>query len=155
MIATQNSWRNLSMVMTILAVAAFSGCGGETGETSGPIEPSASPPPPPEVDIPDGNNYIPDATAKQRTEAGVGKSKKGRAKLPAYASTLVRVQERAIFEFSIPKAMQLHTTQFGKIKSHEEFMEKIIEANNLKLPELPEGAEYVFDVEKQVLMIEE
>jgi hypothetical protein len=35
--------------------------------------------------------------------------------------------------------------------SHEEFMEKIIKANDLKLPVLPYKGQYVYDVEKHEL----
>jgi len=38
--------------------------------------------------------------------------------------------------------------------SHEEFMEKVIKANNLKLPDLPPGQRYVYDVETHELMVE-
>ena len=38
-------------------------------------------------------------------------------------------------------------------KTHEEFMEKIIKANNLKLPELEAGDEYIYDPEDHKLKI--
>ncbi|MGE3316257.1 MAG: hypothetical protein AB7O26_14160, partial [Planctomycetaceae bacterium] len=36
-------------------------------------------------------------------------------------------------------------------KDHAEFMEKIIKANNIQLPELPEGFKYKYDVENHKL----
>ena len=38
-------------------------------------------------------------------------------------------------------------------KDHEEFMERIIKENNIKLPVLPFKGRYVYDVEKHELMI--
>ena len=39
-------------------------------------------------------------------------------------------------------------------KSHEEFMEKIIKANNIHLPELPDGQRYQYDPKTEQLMVE-
>ena len=38
--------------------------------------------------------------------------------------------------------------------SHEEFMEKIVQANNIRLPELPEGHRYLYDPTTNELMVE-
>lgn len=66
-----------------------------------------------------------------------------------------RVQERLIFEVQIPHAMQLFEAENGyKPRSHEEFMEKIIKANNLELPDLPPGHRYVYDPQQGELMVE-
>ncbi len=37
--------------------------------------------------------------------------------------------------------------------THEEYMEKIVNANMIKLPELPDGQEYLYDPDTQKLMI--
>lgn len=66
-----------------------------------------------------------------------------------------RVQERLLFEVQIPQAMQLFEAENGyKPRSHEEFMEKIIKANNLELPELPPDHRYVYDPERGELLVE-
>jgi hypothetical protein len=39
-------------------------------------------------------------------------------------------------------------------KTHDEFMSKIIQENNIQLPELPPGDKYVYDPEKGELMVE-
>jgi hypothetical protein len=66
-----------------------------------------------------------------------------------------RVQERLIFEVQIPHAMQLFEAENGyKPRTHEEFMEKIIKANNLQLPDLPPDHRYVYDPEQGELMVE-
>lgn len=38
--------------------------------------------------------------------------------------------------------------------SHEEFMEKVVRENNIKLPALPPGQRYVYDPEMHELMVE-
>jgi hypothetical protein len=40
-------------------------------------------------------------------------------------------------------------------KTHEEFMEKIIRANDIKLPELPSGHRYVYDPVQGELLVEQ
>ena len=70
------------------------------------------------------------------------------------ASALFNVQQKAVLEIQIPHALQLFEATEGRLpKSHEEFMEKIVKANNLVLPELPEGAVYKFDTEKGELWV--
>jgi hypothetical protein len=39
-------------------------------------------------------------------------------------------------------------------KSHDEFMEQVIQANQIKLPVLPPGARYVYKPETEELMVE-
>ena len=39
-------------------------------------------------------------------------------------------------------------------KTHDEFMEKIVVANGIELPQLPEGERYVFDPQRGELMVE-
>jgi hypothetical protein len=39
-------------------------------------------------------------------------------------------------------------------RTHEEFMQKIIKANDIKLPTLPEGQRYVYDPDTEELLIE-
>lgn len=78
---------------------------------------------------------------------------------PGLITTPVRayfqVKERLVFDVQIPHAMQLFEAENGyKPRSHEEFMEKIIKANNLVLPELPPGHRYVYDPQQGELMVE-
>ena len=40
-------------------------------------------------------------------------------------------------------------------KTHEEFMERIIKAGTIKLPELPEGHRYRYDPQTEQLMVEQ
>jgi len=94
-------------------------------------------------------------------KAGVGSGKKGRS-LDKHegiyvtpAKTLFAAKEKIKFEIEIPKAIQTFDALEGRApKSHEEFMEKVIKANNFQLPELPEGHKYVYDPMTKTLMVE-
>jgi hypothetical protein len=66
-------------------------------------------------------------------------------------------KEKAVFDIQIPKDLQLYAASEGDgqgPKSHEEFMEKIIRANQIKLPQLKQGDSYRFDPETQQLMVD-
>lgn len=117
----------------------------------GPTAPPPAPtPPPPAQDV-----------VAQKAVAGVGKKGQslrndtGVAKMiSGPASALFNVQQKAVLEIQIPHALQLFLATEGRLpKSHEEFMEKIVTANNLVLPELPAGAVYKFDTEKGELWV--
>ena len=113
-----------------------------------------------------GNNPPPQPVAADQTpgttqkpaEVGVGKKGRGYGKgvVATPAATLWAVKERLTFEVLIPQAMNLFKAGNDNKgpKSHEEFMEKIIKENNIKLPELPEGDRYVYDPKTEQLMVE-
>ena len=70
-------------------------------------------------------------------------------------STYFQIRERAVFDIQIPQAMQLYeATNGAKPKTQDEFMRNIIQANMIKLPELPAGHKYVYDPQKGELMVE-
>jgi hypothetical protein len=70
-------------------------------------------------------------------------------------STYFQAKERIIFEIQIPGAMNLYAADKGyKPKTQEDFMRDIIQANMIKLPELPAGHKYVYDPQKGELMVE-
>lgn len=88
--------------------------------------------------------------------AGVGKQ--GRGYGGGIISEPVRqrfIQEqKIIYEIAIPQYLVLYDVEHGHPpKTHEEFMEKIIEANGVTLPELPEGETYVYVPEQKQLMV--
>lgn len=61
---------------------------------------------------------------------------------------LLDFKSDSIFNLQIPPALQLFKASEGRFpKNHAEFMSKIIEANNLKLPELIDGLVYQFNPE--------
>ncbi len=92
-------------------------------------------------------------------EAGVGKRGQGLEGGGIYTEpvrVLFRVEQRLVFEIQIPQAMNLYKAEHDRLpKSHEEFMSKIIEANLIKLPELPEGDKYVYVPEQGQLMVQQ
>ena len=94
-------------------------------------------------------------------KAGVGSGLKGRSLdkhegiIVTPAKTLFAAKEKIKFEIEIPHTLQLYKALEGSApKSHDEFMEKIIKANNISLPELPEGHKYVYDPMTETLMVE-
>lgn len=98
-------------------------------------------------------------TEQVKAEQGVGI--KGRS-LDEYegvvvtpAKTLFAVRERIAFEIEVPQALAFFNAMEGRNpESHEEFMEKIIEFNKIELPKLPPGHKYLYDPERNELMVE-
>lgn len=69
-------------------------------------------------------------------------------------STYFKAQEMAVFRMQIPPAMKLFQASEGRYpNSEEEFMAKIIKANQIVLPKLPEGDVYFYDVQARELKI--
>lgn len=103
----------------------------------------------------------PTTVTAQKAVAGVGK--KGQSlndntgiarAITAGPATLLNFQQKAVLEIQIPQALQLFNATEGRLpKSHEEFMQKIVEANRLVLPELPAGGVYRFNTEKGELWV--
>lgn len=105
----------------------------------------------------------PAAPETVRVPAAVGVGVKGRLlddpklvqMIVTPARALFRTRERVVFEIQIPHALQLYEATNGrKPKSHEEFMQEIIQFNQIPLPELPPGQRYVYDPEQGELMVE-
>lgn len=123
-------------------------------------EQKAPPPPPPPADA--GKTEAPSAPPADNTvreEAKVGVGKKGRGYGAGLVTTPVAAyfgaRERIAFEIQIPEAMKLYKALNGNApKTHEEFMQKIIKENAVRLPELPEGHRYVYDPKAEQLMVE-
>jgi len=71
------------------------------------------------------------------------------------AKAYFSARERIVFEIAVPKALQLYEATNGSPpRSHEEFMTQVIEAQGIKLPELPPGQRYVYDPQTKELMVE-
>ena len=168
---------------TILVVACLciAGCRSEVSQPSdaGPEPPvvqtpsqtptPSSPPaasettPPAQANGPPTTETNGSETSVQREAAGVGVGIKGRSldgedvnkMIAEPARQYFRLRERLVFEAEIPKAMQLYQATEGQApKSHEEFMQKIIEANSIRLPDLPPGGRYIYDPSTEQLMVE-
>ncbi len=98
---------------------------------------------------------------RERVPAEVGVAKQGRVigdkegimRTPAKA--LINTKQKVAYEFKVKHAVDLYEGEHGyKPKTHEIFMKEIIEFNEIELPELPEGHEYVWDPEKGQLMVD-
>ena len=67
--------------------------------------------------------------------------------------TRFRAHERIVFD-NVTYALKLFQAEHGQLpKTHEEFMEKIIRANQIALPSLPPGDEYWYDADQGQLMV--
>jgi hypothetical protein len=163
------------MLLT-LAVALLAGCG-----PSQPAAPSAQPAAPPQAPAPPQPLTPPQPLAppqplsatpastpatpapatpepvRVKAEKGVGAKGRGYGQgvIATPVATLFAAKERIAFDIQIPHAMNLFKAMEGRMpNSHEEFMEKIIKENQIKLPTLPEGERYVYDPKKEQLMVE-
>ena len=68
-------------------------------------------------------------------------------------STYFRVQDRIVLQ-RIEAAMKLYKGQHEKgPATHAEYMEKIIRENNIPLPRLPDGHEYLYDPKDEELKV--
>ncbi len=104
------------------------------------------------------------APAMESMKAQVGSGAKGRSldnevgvgkMISAPVSAFFAVKERVAFDIQIPQALGLFRASEGRFpKSHEEFMEKIVKANQIKLPELPAGMVYRFNTELGELWVD-
>ena len=109
-----------------------------------------------------------EATAEPEDEyemkaAGVGATGKGEygvtseqpmSIITTPVSTYFHAQEMSVFNIQIPQALSLFQASEGRFpNSEQEFMDKIIKANMIVLPKLPDGDAYVYDVPSHTLMI--
>lgn len=105
--------------------------------------------------VADGSTSPNEDIVARKAEAGVGKQGQLLQKhsdaqkiISGPASALLQFKQKAVLEIQVPQALSLFRATEGRLpKSHEEFMQKIVEANRLQLPELPEGAVYRFNTE--------
>jgi len=161
-------------IFSIAAVAGLlvAGCEAPSSSSSGPGGSQAkdsAPAPPPLVGAPgktatagSGATQTPagSTTAEPgvvREKAVVGVGKKGRDYEPGLVTTPVSIYFRGpqmmAFRIQIPDAMNKFKGINGHYpKSHEEFMQKIIKENMIKLPDLLPGQRYVYDAKKAAQM---
>jgi hypothetical protein len=116
-----------------------------SGGPPAPLPPAITPPPAPPVQ---------EKASEDLTKKGIAAKEIGKGILATPTSQYLRIQDRAIF-LSLEQAMNLYKGEHGELpKTHEIFMRDIIQANNIKLPELPDDSKYVYLPEKGELMIE-
>jgi hypothetical protein len=70
-------------------------------------------------------------------------------------ATLFRAKEMTAYRIQVPQALQLYKAANDNKgpETHEAFMKDIIQANNIPLPPLAEGQEYIYDPATEQLMI--
>lgn len=92
----------------------------------------------------------------QKADVGVGAKGRGYGEgfIATPAASLFAAQEKVVFQIQIPQAMNLFKASEGRPpKSHDEFMQRIIKENQIKLPQLPEGKRYQYDPKTAELMV--
>ncbi len=116
------------------------------------------PPPPPSPDTPtvEGPTPPPPGTVRVRATGHEGKRGQGYGTGPIATPVAAYFTSRGQIKIlQIRHTLKIYKAEHeGAPKTHEEFMEKIIEAYQLSLPELPRGHRYLWDPEKEELMVE-
>ncbi|HVA45610.1 MAG TPA: hypothetical protein VNH11_04415 [Pirellulales bacterium] len=97
----------------------------------------------------------PPSVVTEKAQAGVtGKGNYGPGVVTTPVSVYFQAQERLIF-LQVDQAMNLYEGEHGfKPKTEEEFMKKIIEFNQIRLPQLQPGYKYKYDPQKAELLVE-
>jgi hypothetical protein len=144
------------LALLTLAVALLAGCGPSqpAAPSPPPTAPVQAPTPPPPLTAP---APPPPAPVRVKAEKGVGAKGRGygQGMIATPAATFFAAKERIAFDIQIPHAMNLFKATEGRMpNSNEEFMEKIIKENQIKLPTLFEGERYVYDPKTEQLMVE-
>lgn len=90
-----------------------------------------------------------DPTAKQQVSDSKINASPGTAAIGAYGPTMERISK-----IEIDHAINLFQAENGRYpKDYDEFMEKIIKANNIQLPVLPAKGQYKYDEENHALVV--
>lgn len=152
--------RIFTTLLVSIAVAFCSGCDEPSGGSAAapsPRKATSAPPPPPPMPGEEPEEEEPEEEYdRQVAEVGVGKKGRG------YGGGVVTEPIRAMFRteqrlqlMNMDQAMKMYKAEKGYLpKTHDVFMDKIIKANSIELPELPEGERYIYDPEKGELMVE-
>ena len=128
-----------------------------------PVQPAAAPVPPAAAPVPPPAAPAPAPEVEMvREKAAVGMGEKGRGYggdgfISTPIKTLWQTKERLAL-MQIDQAIQIYKASDGEghgPKSHQEFMDKIIKAHHIPLPELPQGHRYVYDPAKEELLVEQ
>lgn len=174
----------LAMLAALLTIAAGCGGSPSSSPTASAPASSAPPPPPlppgppappvptnvpvaemPVVEAPAGLDEATQSPAvaegNERVKAQRGVGQKGRSLdehegiIVTPVKALFAAKERVVFEIQIPQAMALFNALEDRFpESHDEFMEKIIAANQIPLPQLPPNHKYIYVVDTHELMVE-
>lgn len=159
-----NGW---NLGAAVLALGAFCGCVAEQAPIPGETETASATTPDGgasgETKVGETKSDEPAEPEFVEKKADVGATGKGEYGVSSEqpmsivtvpVSTYFKAQEAAVFRMQIPSAMNLFQASEGRYpNSEEEFMTKIIKANQIVLPELPEGDVYFYDVQTSELKI--
>jgi hypothetical protein len=141
-----------------MSMAIICGCEAPSPPPQQPA-PAAQPPAPAAETAPPAAQQQPPPRPTVETKAAVGVGKRGRGYGKGYVATpigtLFAAQEKITF-LMIEDAMNKFKALEGRPpKDHEEFMERIIKENMIKLPELPAEHRYRYDPKTEQLMVEQ
>lgn len=147
-----------SLFVSVLPLLLIVGCndGGAPAPSTAPPITSVSPPAgggPPKP-VPPPAPPVQEKASEDLTKKGIAADKMGKGVLATPASMYLRIPDRAAF-LAVEQAMNLYKGANGALpKTHEDFMREVIEANNIRLPELPDDSRYVYVPAEEQLMIE-
>ncbi len=143
--------------LVIAVAAALAGCQPQAAPPAAGAPP-ATPAPSPSAAVP-GEAPAAQATEQVAAKAGVGiqgQSLEGHSGiLVEPAKAFFRFKQNVVFDIQIPQALQLfEATEGRKPKSQDEFMTRVVQANNINLPRLPDGHKYLYDTASGELKVE-
>jgi hypothetical protein len=154
----------IGLFFAVFGVLSFGGCDNHAPQPPAKQQPAAPVQAAPKTETPaQPVQPAPPAAkpvepaASQKAAVGVGAKGRGfgQGVVATPAASLFAARERIVFEIQIPQAMQLFkATEDRGPKDHAEFMERIIKANQIHLPELPEGKQYRYDPKTEQLMVD-
>lgn len=143
----------------VLALACLAGCDAPATTTRQNASPA--PPAPPGGAAPAARATEPAAETKELRPATAGAGRQGQGYGGGVITEPIRqrflIEQKLVFDVQIQQAMNLYKAQSPQGRgpaTHEEFMQKIIKANQIKLPELPVGERYLYDPAAEQLMVE-
>jgi hypothetical protein len=164
------------LMLLVLGVVVLAGCSNYKPKQpkAPPPEPAAEAPPAPSQAQPPVAAKPPEPAAakpqepapkpapptvvEKKAQAGVGAKGHGYGSGPVATpvASYFNMKERIAFDIQIPEAMKLFKAMENRApKTHQEYMEKIIKENHIKLPDLPEGHRYRYDPKTEQLMVEQ
>lgn len=144
-------------LLSLSSLSLVVGC-SEGGSPAPPPAPAVTAAPPagggPPKPVPPPVAPVQEKASVDLTKQGIAAEKMGKGVLATPAREYLRIPDRAAF-LAVEQAMNLYKGANGALpKTHEEFMREVIDANNIRLPELPDDSRYVYVPEKGELMIE-
>jgi len=159
---------SFSLIFTCMLFV--SGCDLAQPQNKGQGQPAAPPVEPPQAEVPVPPEDAPtqeapaqeDRTEMVRAETGVGV--RGQSLSPVTANNpadivvapvaaMFRTQQRIVFLQVEAAENRFHAMHDRSPASHEEYMQAVIRANSISLPQLPPGQEYFYDAAARELKV--